>query len=174
MLQIDDIDRQLLELLQGAGRMTNRDLAKKVGLSPAPCWHRVKRLEQTGLIARYAAVLDSTLAGQNFRALVGITLISRNSKTRHGFEDQVRGLANVQECYWISGKVDYQLMVTAADLADFENFLEHTLLAIPGVSNAFTQVALKEIKRTTVLPLDAIEQKSSQAVANTKGEDKAG
>ena len=73
-MEIDSTDRLILEILQNTGRMTNRELAKKVGLSPAPCWHRVKRLEQTGMINHYVAVLDNNLAGQHFRAMIGVNL----------------------------------------------------------------------------------------------------
>jgi DNA-binding Lrp family transcriptional regulator len=168
ILQLDDIDRRILEILQHAGRTTNRELAKRVGLSPAPCWHRVKRLEQAGMIDHYKAVLNTTLAGQNFRALVGISLLSHSTSARQEFEDQIQAMENVQECYWFSGEIEYQLLVTAADLADFEDFLQKKLLAIPVVSHASPQVVLKEIKRTSTLPLDAVGQKTTMALVKAQ------
>ena len=162
MIETDEIDRQILALLQASGRMTNREIAKKVGLSPAPCWHRMKRLEQSGLIDHYAAVLDRSLSGQNFRAMVGVSLMANSPQARREFEEAVQSLDNIMECYWISGDVEYELVVTAADLSDFEDFLQNRLLAIPGVSNANTRVALKDIKTATALPLDAVARKDSE------------
>ena len=159
VLEIDSTDRLILEILQNTGRMTNRELAKKVGLSPAPCWHRVKRLEQTGMINHYVAVLDNKLAGQHFRAMVGVNLVSRSNAAREDFENRVAEMANVLACHQLSADVEYHLFVTAADQDALDEFLENTLLAIPGLSHAYTRISLKEIKRSSALPLDAIAEK---------------
>jgi len=156
MTQFDKIDRHILDILQTEGRVTNRDLAERVGLSAAPCWHRVKRLEQTGIIDHYACVLASGKVGRHVTAIAGVTLITRSSEAREVFESAIAEIPEVQSCYWVAGDFDYQLIISATDLQGFQHFLDTRLLTLPSVANVKSQMALKTVKSTTAVPLDAI------------------
>jgi len=155
MAYLDKTDLEILSILQTEGRMTNRDLAERVGLSPAPCWHRVKRLEQTGVIDHYACVLSPAKVGNHIKAIAGVTLVARSAQAREVFEAAIVELEEVQTCYWVAGDFDYILSVTAGDLQSFQHFLDTQLLTLPSVANIKSQMALKTVKETTAISLEA-------------------
>jgi len=156
MTQLDKIDLEILKILQREGRVTNRELAERIGLSAAPCWHRVKRLEQAGIIDHYACVLSASKIGRQMKAIVGVTLVTRSTQARETFEAAIAEIEEVQYCFWVAGDCDYQLLVTATDLQGFENFLDTRLLTLASVANVKSQMALKTVKETTTMPLDGL------------------
>ncbi|OFV86980.1 MAG: hypothetical protein A2V74_08075 [Acidobacteria bacterium RBG_16_70_10] len=149
---LDALDRRLLEELQKDARLTNRELAERVGLSPAPCWRRVRRLERSGRIARYAALLEAEAVGLPVTAYVHISLDDHHPQTVKRFDDLIQSLPAVLECYSMSGQTDYLLKVVARSMSDYEAFLTRHLL--PAVRSANTSFVLKRKKLTTVLPLE--------------------
>lgn len=162
MFRLDKTDKKIIELLQINGRVTNRELATKIGLSAAPCWHRVKRLEHTGIIDRYVALVSPSALGRYVKVVVGVTLLARSSGTRVEFEGAVAEMPEILECYWIGSDVDYQMIVSVTDMQGYESFLQKKLLTIPGVASVQSQIALKEIKSSTALPLDGLERDQAE------------
>ncbi len=162
MAQFDEIDRRILDFLQTNGRMTNRELAASVGLSAAPCWHRVKRLEKLGVIDEYRAVLSASKLKRHIKVLAGVTLTTRTPAARDAFESRILELPDILECYWVGAEHDYKLIVSATDLQCYERFLRDELLSLPSVDNVQSEVTLKEVKNTTALSLDAFLDQPQQ------------
>ncbi|MBV8186693.1 MAG: Lrp/AsnC family transcriptional regulator, partial [Alphaproteobacteria bacterium] len=133
MIALDDIDRRIVAVLQAQGRIPIVDLADKVGLSPTPCQRRVKRLEEEGVIVRYAALVAPATVGLTLQALVQVTLDDHSEKTVEAFEAAIRGRPEVIACYAVTGDMDFLLHVLAPDLQSFSDFALKELLRMPGV-----------------------------------------
>ena len=153
MIQLDRYDFSILQELQRDGRISNRDLAEKVGLSPAPCWRRLRRLEDNGVVTRYAALLDSSKLGLSITAFAHISLDDHHAATVDAFNNAIAEADAVLECYMTSGEYDYMLKVVVADMAGYEKFFSDVLMQIPAVRNVSTSFALRHSKLTTALPL---------------------
>ena len=146
MIELDDIDRRIVATLQAEGRLSNVDLADRVGLSPTPCQRRVKRLEEEGVIARYAALVSPQAMGLGLQALVQITLDDHSEKTVEAFEAAIRARPEVVACYAVTGDMDFQLHVFAPDLACFSEFAMKALLRIPGVKGTRSSFIMQAVK----------------------------
>ena len=133
MTTLDAIDRKIIAALQAEGRLPIVDLADKVGLSPTPCQRRVKRLEEEGLIVRYAALVSPAAMGVGLQALVEVTLEDHSEKTVEAFVASIRARPEVVACYAVTGDMDFLLHVFATDLASFSEFALKALLRMPGV-----------------------------------------
>ena len=136
MADLDDIDRRIVVALQVEGRLAIVDLADKVGLSPTPCQRRVKRLEEEGVITRYAALVSPPALGLGLQALVQVTLDDHSEKTVEAFESAIRARPEVVACYAVTGDMDFLLHVLAPDLARFRDFALKALLRMPGASTS--------------------------------------
>jgi Lrp/AsnC family leucine-responsive transcriptional regulator len=150
---MDSMDRKILAALQADGRMTNQALADAVGLSPSPCLRRVRALEDQGLIAGYAAVLDREAAGLPITAFVRVKLTEHTSKTVSAFERAVAAMEEVLQFHLTSGAEDYLLEVVVDSHRGYERFLRERLNHVPGVAAIETSFSLGAIKRTTALPV---------------------
>jgi len=150
---MDALDRRILEELQTNARLSNRDLAERVGLSPAPCWRRVRRLEESGLIVRYATLLDAEAVGLPVTAYLHVALDDHHPETVKGFDELIQRLPEVLECHAMSGQTDYLLKVVARSMSDYEAFLSRHLLPVAAVRSVNTSFVLKRKKLTTVLPV---------------------
>ncbi len=146
MIELDDIDRRIVVALQGDGRLPMVDLADKVGLSPTPCQRRVKRLEEEGVIARYAALVTPTALGFELRAMVQVTLDDHSEKTVEAFEAAIRARPEVVACYAMTGDMDFLLHVQATNLASFSEFAMKALLRMPGVRGSRSSFIVQEVK----------------------------
>ncbi len=153
MRQLDDYDRRILDVLQRDARVSNQQLAREVGLSPSPCWRRVRRLEDEGYIEQYVARLSRQQLGFPVLAYVQISLEDHHPDTVREFDEVIRRSEQVQECCSMSGQYDYLIKVVARDMDDYEDFLSGTLLRLAGVQSANTSFVLKQKKATTALPL---------------------
>lgn len=149
----DAIDRRILDHLQEDARVSNADLARTVGLSASACLRRVRDLEESGVIERYATLLDPIVAGMPVSVFVSVTLEKQVEAGLEAFERAVRALPEVMECYLMTGDSDYLLRVVAADVAAFRRFLLDHLTRIPGVANIRSSFALNQVKYRTALPL---------------------
>lgn len=156
MTGLDHMDVKILSVLQENARISNQDLADKVGLSPSPCWRRVRRLEEEGIISRYAALLVPEAIGLHITAFAHVMLDNHHAETVRVFEQAIAGAPYVLECCSTSGEYDYLLRVIAPSMSAYEAFLTSTLLQIPAVRSVSTSFVLKMKKSTTVLPLDGI------------------
>ena len=152
-IPLDTFDEAILAELQRDGRMTNQDLADRIGLTPSPCLRRTKRLEQEGVIDRYVALVDPVKAGLSVTAFVRVRLDSQDDRTLTAFETKIGDFAEVMECYLMTGEADYQLRVLVRSLAEFEEFLRFKLTRIPGVDQVTTGFALRPIVYRTQLPV---------------------
>lgn len=152
-IDLDPIDRRILQALQKNGRMTNLELADKVGLSPSPCLRRVRALEEQGVISDYVALLDPVAVGMNLTIFVRITLDRQSEESLDRFEDAIRRCPEVMECYLMSGDTDYQLRVVVPGIESYEHFLKASLTRLPGIASIRSSFALKQVSYTTSLPV---------------------
>ena len=150
---IDTIDRVILNILQKDGRIANVDLAERAGLSPSPCARRVKNLEDSGIIARSAALIDQKAVGLPVNVFVNVTLERQVKDALQNFEAAILKRPEVMECYLMTGEADYFLRVVVADLDAYERFLVEHLTRIPGIANIKSSFALKQIAYRTELPI---------------------
>ncbi|MFT5134097.1 MAG: DNA-binding Lrp family transcriptional regulator [Gammaproteobacteria bacterium] len=150
---LDRFDIAILKELQVNGRISNRDLAERVGLSQAPCWRRLRALEEQSIISHYAAILNAENLGLSIIAFAHISLENHHASTVAEFDKAIQSSNEVLECYMTSGEYDYMLKVVAADMAAYESFLSDVLMQIAAVRNVSTSFALRHKKLTTALPL---------------------
>lgn len=146
MATLDEIDRKIVAALQAEGRLPIVDLADRVGLSATPCQRRVKRLEEEGLIVRYAALVSPAAMGFGLQALVEVTLEDHSEKTVEAFEAAIRARTEVVACYAVTGDMDFLLHVFATDLASFSDFALKALLRMPGVKGTRSSFIMQAIK----------------------------
>lgn len=146
MTALDDIDRRIVAALQAEGRLPIVDLAERVGLSPTPCQRRVKRLEEEGVISRYAALVSPEAMGAGLQALIEVTLDDHSEKTVEGFEVAIRARPEVVACYAVTGDMDFLVHVFAPDLARFSDFAMKALLRMPGVKGTRSSFIMQEVK----------------------------
>lgn len=150
---LDAIDRDILRLLQADGRLSNQDLARRIGLSPPATHARVRRLERSGVIARYAAIVDPELAGFDLLCFVHVGLRGHGRDDVDRFREVIAAVPEVLECHHVTGEHDYLLRVALRGRRDLERFLVERLAPIPGVARIQTSLVIREVKRTTALPI---------------------
>lgn len=150
-------DFSILEVLQKDGRISNRDLARAVSLSPSPTWRRLRALEEGGVIDHYAAVVRRESVGLSIMGFAHVTLHDHNSETVAKFDRAIMDADAVLECHATSGEYDYMLKIVAPDMAAYQDFLSAYLLTIGVVRTVNTSFVLKEQKSTTVLPLNHVK-----------------
>ena len=148
------IDCKILTALQENARISNVDLANRVGLSPSPCLRRVKMLEEEGVIQKYVCLLNQRVAGFPVSVFVNVTLERQVESALEEFESAIAERPEVMECYLMTGDADYLLRVVTVDLASYERFLVNHLTRIPGVSSIKSSFSLKQVSYQTALPLD--------------------
>jgi Lrp/AsnC family leucine-responsive transcriptional regulator len=146
MIELDGIDKRIVAALQADGRLAMVDLADKVGLSPTPCQRRVKRLEDQGVIARYAALVPPQAVGFALQAMVQVTLDDHSEKTVDAFEAAILARPEVVACYAVTGDMDFLLHVLAPDLASFSDFALKALLRMPGVRDTRSSFIMQAVK----------------------------
>lgn len=152
-VKLDRTDRKILEALQEDARLSSADLAERVSLTPSPCWRRVKRLEEEGVIRGYHARLDSEKLGYQVTAFVHISLDKKDTEHLQAFERAVLTIPQVLACHRISGRYDHQLMVVAEDLAAYGAFAEAHINGLPSVKEVYTSFVLREVKAPVNPPL---------------------
>ncbi|MFQ5971275.1 MAG: Lrp/AsnC family transcriptional regulator [Alphaproteobacteria bacterium] len=154
-IQLDPHERRILIALQDNARLTNQDLAERVGLSPSACWRRVKALEEAGVIVRYAAILDPKKVGFGECVFAHITLTRHSETLTKGFADSIRLRSEVMECFYTTGDADILLRVVIPSVAAYDEFLHDFVFKAPGISQVRSNFALRQIKFETALPLQA-------------------
>jgi DNA-binding Lrp family transcriptional regulator len=151
--RLDAIDRKILRELQADGRITNVELAQRVGVSAPPCLRRMRALEEAGYIKGYRALLDEKLLGYDVTVFAMVHLASQAEADLQAFEAFVRAKPMVRECWMLSGEIDYILKCVAPDLRTFQAFVAE-LTAAPHVRNVKTSLALRMAKDAAVVPFD--------------------
>ena len=153
-MDIDRFDRRILEVLQTEGRISNQELAERIGLSPSPCLRRVRALEDSGVIAGYRAVLDSRKLGLTLLALIHISMDRHTPERFANFEEKVGALPEVLECLLITGQdADYQIKVIVRDMEAYQALLLNKITRIEGVSGVHSSFVMRRVVDTTALPL---------------------
>jgi Lrp/AsnC family leucine-responsive transcriptional regulator len=153
---LDRFDRRILELLQQQGRLSNLELAERIGLSPSPCLRRVRALEEAGIIAGYRALLDAQRLGLSLMALVYISMDRHTPERFANFDARVRELPEVLECLLITGQqADYQLKVVVSDMQAYQELLLNRITRIEGVTGVHSSFVLRRVIDKTALPLPA-------------------
>jgi len=150
---LDALDRRILAVLQRDGRITNQQLAEQVHLSASACSRRVARLEENGVIAGYAALLDPAIAGRGTTVFVQVSLLRQSQEDMAAFEQAAAECEDVMECYLMSGEADYLVKVAVRDLADFERVHARSLSRMPGVARIQSSFVLRTVSRGTAYPL---------------------
>ncbi|SHJ30307.1 DNA-binding transcriptional regulator, Lrp family [Shimia gijangensis] len=150
-MQLNNRDRRILALLQQDCRISNADLAQKVGMSASACWRRVRAFEEAGIIARYGAVLNPDKVGLEFEAIVLVQLTRHDPDNLAELVRVIEMRPEVLECFATTGQADYHMHVLFADIATYNDFLENVLFRLPAVASAQTNVVLRKIKRAAVI-----------------------
>jgi DNA-binding Lrp family transcriptional regulator len=150
--ELDARDRRLLAELQRDSRQTTQELATKVGMSTSATWRRIRGLEEAGVIARYAVIVDAKKAGFGFASMVQVSLARHERANVDQFVREVRRHPEVLECFATSGEADFHLRVVVQDIDAYNAFLDEFIFRLPGVSQVRSNIVLKEIKADTALP----------------------
>ena len=153
-LELDRIDRRILNVIQQDARISNADLAREVDLSPSPCWRRLKALQEAGVIRQHVSLLDADAVGLPVSVFVSVSLDKQIEDNLARFEAAVRERPEVMECYLMTGEADYLLRVVVPDLRAYERLVLEQLTRIPGVANIKSSFALKQVSYQTALPLE--------------------
>ena len=152
-MQFNSRDRAILNALQKNGRLTNAELAEKANLSPSACLRRTRMLEEAGVIAGYAMLLNAKAVGLSGTAFVQVTLQSQGRDDLERFERAVAIIPEIMECYLLAGRHDYMLRIAYRDAEDLERLHKDTLTSLPGVDRVQSTLTLRTVKRTTQMPV---------------------
>jgi DNA-binding Lrp family transcriptional regulator len=157
--KLDEIDRMILAELQADGRMTNVELAKRVGISAPPCLRRVRTLEEEGFIRGYHAEVDARELGFEVQVFAMVGLQSQAEADLSAFENRCRAWPLVRECHMLNGEVDFILKCVAPDLRTFQSFLTEQLTAAPNVASVKTSLVIRGAKDEPGVPFDVLEER---------------
>ncbi|HPK31315.1 MAG: Lrp/AsnC family transcriptional regulator [Ottowia sp.] len=150
---LDSYDLAILQQLQADGRLTNTELAQRVGLSAAPCWRRVRALEQAGYIRGYRAEIDRHKIGLGVLAFVRLDAAQVNATELRRLETAIRAIPEIVSCHYISGAGTFELQVVGRDLEQFSRFAREVLIQLPNVKDLHTSFSLGEVKADGALPI---------------------
>ena len=161
--KLDEIDRKILAELQADGRMTNVELAKRVGISAPPCLRRVRTLEETGYIRGYHADVDARELGFEVQVFAMVGLLSQAQSDLTAFEDACRDWPLVRECHMLNGEVDFILKCVAPDLSSFQTFLTGELLTTQNVASVKTSLVIRAAKDDPGVSFEVLEERLAQS-----------
>ena len=150
---LDDIDMKILRILQAAPEINISDVGEKVGLSHTPCWRRIRKMQESGLLKGRVWLVDPELAGQDVSIFVFVRLDTHSAEVMDAFEKATLDIAEILQCYTVSGEFDYMLRVVVASVRDYERAVKGKLLKLPHVGIMNSHFALNEVKNTTSLPI---------------------
>lgn len=161
--KLDEIDRKILAELQADGRMTNVELARRVGISAPPCLRRVRTLEEMGYIRGYHADIDARELGFEVQVFAMVRLASQSERDLAAFEALVRDWPLVRECHMLNGEIDFILKCVSPDLSSFQHFLTDQLTAAPNVASVKTSLVIRGAKDEPSVPFEIVEERVRQA-----------
>jgi len=156
--RLDVTDWRILRELQADGRITNVELAQRVGISAPPCLRRVRALEEAGIIKGFTALLDAKALGFDVTAFAMVGLHSQAEADLIAFEERARSSSIVRDCYMLSGEIDFVLKCVATDLSAFQDFIIHELTAAPNVASVKTSLVIRASTHATGVPIEIAEQ----------------
>lgn len=155
-LPLDAYSLKILQELQRDARQTVAQLSAAVGLSPTPCWKRVKEMESSGVIRGYTALVDQDQVGLQLTVMAEVNLTHHNEELVQRFEQAIAESPNIVRCQATTGQADYLMTVLARDIKHYERFLHETLFKLPGVTHVRSSIVLREIKSEVALPLQQL------------------
>jgi len=167
MEKLDKFDLAILHALQNDGRLSNADLSTRVGLSAAPCWRRVKALEEAGFIKGYRAEIDRHKIGLGVLAFVRLDADRNAGDVLRALEEAIRAIPEVVSCHYISGTGTFELQVVSRDLNTFSQFARDVLINLPNVKDLHTSFSLGEVKASSTLPLGHLGSSTATNTATT-------
>jgi Lrp/AsnC family leucine-responsive transcriptional regulator len=159
---LDSIDCRIVAALQADGRLTNLELAERVGLSPSPCLRRVKRLERDGYIEGYRAMLQRNRLGLGLTVFIGVKIGGHANVEAEAFQESIVAMPEVVACHLVSGEADYLLEVVVPDLEHYQRFMVSKLLALPIVREVRSNIAIQTLKAGSPLPLDHLNSQTAR------------
>ncbi|HSV54672.1 MAG TPA: Lrp/AsnC family transcriptional regulator [Burkholderiaceae bacterium] len=165
METLDKFDLAILNELQSDARLTNIELAQRVGLSAAPCWRRVRALEESGFIKGYRAEIDRHKIGLGVLAFVRLDANRNTGELTREMEEAIQKIPEIVSCHYISGAGTFELQVVARDLDSFSQFARQVLINLPNVKDLHTSFSLGEVKASSALPLRQLKLASAPATA---------
>ena len=145
---LDDTDKKLLRLLQQDAKLTTKELAAQLSLTLSPVYERIKRLENSGFIKQYVAVLDKAMLGQSIMAFCQVSMRYHDKAFINKFEEEIQKLTEVQECYHMAGQVDFLLKIHVGSLNEYHDFVKNKLSQIENIGVLNSTFVLKEIKQS--------------------------
>lgn len=152
-IDLDETDRKILRLLQKDATLSTGEIADRVGLSQSPCWRRIRRLEEAGVIAKRTALLDAKTLGFSVLLFVEVKVRPPTPSVQEAFEETISQIPRILECYKVMGEKDYVLKVAAKSIEDYEDNVHAQLMRIPTLWNMTTTMVMSSVKSTTELPL---------------------
>ncbi len=162
-MKLDNYDLQILRILQQEGRISNQDLAERIGLSPSPCLRRLHTLEESGLITGYRALIDAKKLGLSLMALIHISMDQHTPERFDNFEAKITEIPEVLECLLITGQdADYQLKVVVRDMDGYQDLLLNRITRITGVTGVHSSFVLRRVIDKTALPISAFSAQVPQ------------
>lgn len=152
-IDLDDYDRDILALIQEDASLSAAEIGARVGLSQSPCWRRIHRLEEAGIIARRVAHLDRHALGLDVLVFALVKLNAHGRRSLPEFAEAIQRYPEVQECFTLMGDMDFLVRIVTRDIQSYERFFFETLSQLPGVQEVHSNIAMSEMKSTTALPL---------------------
>ena len=159
---LDAIDAHILEIIQDDAALSVADVAEKVGLSSSPCWRRIKRMEDAGLILRRVTILDRDKLGLGFEVYCSVKLTLPSKENLDAFDAAVQAWPEVVHCATVTGSADYQLHVITRDMRAFDDFQREKMLSLGLISNIESRIVIRGVKDTTAAPLNLIRPESAK------------
>ncbi len=153
---LDAMDARILDLIQQDASLSIAEIAERVGLSSSPCWRRIRRLEDEGVIQRRVTILDRAKLGLGFEVYCTVKLSLPTKENLDAFDAAVATMAEVMQCATVTGAADYELKVVTRDMAGFDAFLRERLLSLGLVSNIESRIVIRSVKNTTAAPLGLV------------------
>jgi Lrp/AsnC family transcriptional regulator len=153
---LDAIDAKILDLIQRDAGLSVAEVAERVGLSSSPCWRRIKRLEDAGVILRRVAILDRERLGIGFEVYCTVKLSLPNKQNLEAFEAAIADWAEVAQCATVTGSADYELRIITRDMPAFDDFLREKILSLGLVSNIESRIVIRAVKNSTAVPLGLV------------------
>lgn len=152
-IKIDSVDRNIIEVLQQEGRIANKELSERIGLTTTPTLERVRRLERDGIIEGYAAKVNKESVGRGFMAFVKVTLKVHQLNLLEEFTSAIQEIPEILACYHTTGDGDFLLQVVARDTKDYEQLMRNKLTTLPDVERLHTSIVLNTIKEQSPIPV---------------------
>jgi len=155
MTEINRTDLQILDALQHNGSLTTQEIADRINISQSPCWRRINKLEEQGLIDKKVTLLNREKLGMDVVVFATVNLTTQGRDNLEGFEREIEILPEVMECYTMAGTWDYMLKIVAKDIRHYEMFVREKLTRLDNIREVHSHIAVTEIKNSTALPLES-------------------